>query len=141
MGHDTGADVDELLTMSRPELDRLFRASHPGEIRRGEGRGTVAPARGAKVCKAEKVFGRDGGGVRNRVTPCGIRAIRAKCYRDKSLLDGGESIDLDSSRTSLVVHWIRDEIRQIGPRLSLGIVCGGRCRILLFSLHFAGPHT
>ncbi|WP_327707005.1 hypothetical protein [Streptomyces decoyicus] len=152
MSHDTGADVDELLTLSRAELDRLFRAGHPGAIPRGEGRGTVLTARGAKVSKAVaklalllawqgKVFDRDGGGLRNRVTPFGIRAIRAKVYRDESLLDGGDCIVLDYSRTSLVAHRIRDEIRQIGPRLYLGIVYWGRRRILTFSLHFAGPHT
>ncbi|MEU9352527.1 hypothetical protein AB0D65_16425 [Streptomyces griseoloalbus] len=152
MSHDTGADVDELLTMSRPELDRLFRASHPGDVPRGEGRGTVLMARGAKASKAAatlarllawqgKVVDRDGGGLRNRVTPFGIRAIRAKVYRDESLLDGGECIVLDYSRTSLVAHWIRDEMRQIGPHLYLGVVYWGRRRILNFSLHFAGPRT
>ncbi|MGW9171203.1 hypothetical protein [Streptomyces decoyicus] len=125
MSHGTGADVDELLTMSRPELDQLLRASRPGEIRRGEGRSTVATARGAKVCRAGKVFGRDNGGLHDRVMPFGIRAIGAKGYRDKSLLDDGESNDPDCSRTSLAAHGIRDEIRQTGPSLSPGIVCGG----------------
>ncbi|WP_370417524.1 hypothetical protein AB8O64_01970 [Streptomyces sp. QH1-20] len=152
MSHDTGADVDELLTMSRSELDRLFRASPPGEIPRGEGRGTVLVARGAKLSKAVaasarllawqgKVFDRDGGGLRNKVTPFGVRAVRAKVYRDSSLLDDGECIVLDYSRTSVLAHRIRDEIRQIGPHRYLGIVYWGRHRILNFSLHFTGPRT
>ncbi|MBP2400992.1 hypothetical protein [Streptomyces syringium] len=152
MSHDTGADVDELLTMSRSELDRLFRASPPGEIPRGEGRGTVLVARGAKLSRAVaasvrllawqgKVFDRDGGGLRNKVTPLGVRAIRAKVYRDSSLLDDGECIVLDYSRSSVLAHRIRDEIRQIGPHRYLGIVYWGRRRILNFSLHFAGPRT
>ncbi|OQD57396.1 hypothetical protein BM536_005440 [Streptomyces phaeoluteigriseus] len=152
MSHGTGADIDELLTMSRPELERLFRASHPGEIPRGEGRGTVLTARGAKTSKAVaalarllawqgKVVDPDRGELRNRVTPFGIRAIRAKVYRGESLLDGGECIVLDYSRTSFVAHWIRDEIRQVGPYRYLGIVYWGRRRILNFSLYFAGAHT
>jgi hypothetical protein len=152
MSHGTGADIDELLTMSWPELERLFRASHPGEIPRGEGRGTVLTARGAKTSKAVaalarllawqgKVVDPDRGELRNRVTPFGIRAIRAKVYRGESLLDGGECIVLDYSRTSFVAHWIRDEIRQVGPYRYLGIVYWGRRRILNFSLYFAGAHA
>ncbi|MEV6780272.1 hypothetical protein [Streptomyces syringium] len=152
MSHDTGADIDELLTMSRSELDRLFRASPPGGIPRGEGRGTVLVARGAKLSKVVaasarllawqgKVFDRDGGGLRNKVTPFGVRAVRAKVYRDSSLLDDGECIVLDYSRTSVLAHRIRDEIRQIGPHRYLGIAYWGRHRFLNFSLHFTGPPT
>ncbi|MBT2608148.1 hypothetical protein J7I97_07560, partial [Streptomyces sp. ISL-87] len=145
-------DVDELLTMSRPELDRLFRASSAGDIPQGTGVGTVLLARGAKVSKVAaglarrlawqgKVFDRDGGGLRNRVTPFGVRAIRAKVYRDESRLDGGECIVLDYSRTSLLAHRIRDEIREIGPGFYLGIVYWGRRRVLNFSLSFTAPHA
>ncbi len=112
MSHDTGADVDELLTMSRPELDRLFRASHPGEIRRGEGRGTVATARGAKVCKTGKIFGRDGGGLRNRVTPFGIRAIRAKATGTRACWTAAKALSWTVpaprlSRTGYVTRFAR----------------------------------
>ncbi|MFI8193249.1 hypothetical protein ACIF8T_31490 [Streptomyces sp. NPDC085946] len=151
MSHYTGADVDELLTLSRPELDRLFRAGRPGETPRGEARGTVLAARGAKVSRSVaalarlawqgKVFDPDGAGLRNRVTPFGIPAIRARVYRDESLLDGGDCIVLDYSRTSLVAHRVRDEIRQVGPHLYLGIVYWRRRRILNFSLYSAGSHT
>ena len=66
----------------------------------------------------------------------GIRSIRAKVYKDSSWLDGNESIVLDYSRASLVAHWVRDEIRSIGPGTYLGIVYLGRARVLKFVLEF-----
>jgi hypothetical protein len=154
MSHDTWVDVDQLLAMSRPELDRLFRTSTLGDIPQGEGRGTVLLARGVKVSKVAatlarvlawqgKVFDSERDELRNRVSPFGVRAVRAKVYRGESWVDGGECTVLDYSRTSFFAHWIRDEIRQIGPGFYLGVVFWGRRRILNFSLRFvhreAGP--
>ncbi|MFG2287940.1 hypothetical protein ACGFOU_17995 [Streptomyces sp. NPDC048595] len=140
-------DMDRLLAMSRPELDQLFRTSPAGEIPRGEGRGTVLLARGTKVSRAAaalarllawqgKVFAPDGKELRNRVTPFGLRAVKAEVYRDGSRLDGAECTVLDYSRTSLLAHRIRDEIRRIGPGVYLGLVYWGRRRVLDFVLNF-----
>ncbi|MCC2274344.1 hypothetical protein LKL35_02660 [Streptomyces sp. ET3-23] len=147
MSHATEFDTDRLLAMSRPELDRLFRASQPGGIPRGKGRGTVLLGRSPKVNAVAaalvrrlawqgKVFDPVRGELRNLVTPFGIRAIRARVYRNASWSDGGECIVLDYSHTSLVAHWIRDEIRRVGNGAYLGNVYWGRRRILEFSLTF-----
>ncbi|MFE3521483.1 hypothetical protein ACFXOD_07810 [Streptomyces sp. NPDC059161] len=150
MSHGTGFDTGRLLAMSRPELDRLFLASPPGGIPRGKGIGTVLLGRGTKVSTVAatlvrrlawqgKVFDCDRGELRNMVTPFGVRAVRAKVYRDESWLDDGECIVLDYSHTSLLAHWIRDEIRCTGHGTYLGVVYWGRHRILHFGLSFRDP--
>ena len=50
-----------------------------------------------------------------RRLPFGLNAIIARVYKEPSWLDGKECIVLDYSDTSLVAHWIRDEIRAIAP--------------------------
>ncbi|GHB80872.1 hypothetical protein GCM10010347_59640 [Streptomyces cirratus] len=152
MSHDTGADVDQLMALSRPALDDLFRTSRAGEIPVGDARGTVLVGRGAVVSKLAarlarlvawkgKVFDAERGELRNRVTPLGVRAIRAKVYRGASRLDDGECTVLDYSRTSLLAHWIRDEIREIKPGVYLGIVYWGRRKVLNFALSYPGSQA
>ena len=63
--------------------------------------------------------------------------MRAKVYKDESWLDGEESIVLDYSKTSLVAHWVRDEIRVVAPGTYLGLVYWERTKILDFALEFA----
>jgi hypothetical protein len=50
----------------------------------------------------------------------GFRAIKAELYKGPSLLDGRESNIIDYSRTSLLAHAVRDEIREVAPNLYLG---------------------
>ena len=66
----------------------------------------------------------------------GINAIVAKVYKAASWLDGKECIVLDYSETSLVAHWIRDEIRLIGAGLYLGKVYWDKTRLIDFALQF-----
>ena len=137
----------DLLGKTQAELDDLFRSSPAGEVPRGEAKGTVIVDPGtelseiaAKVAHAMiwegKVFDPDGGELRNRVTPFGIEAIAAKVYKGPSWFDENESIILDYSKTSLVAHWIRDEIRQLEPGSYLGIVYWAKDRLLNFALDF-----
>jgi hypothetical protein len=65
-----------------------------------------------------------------------VRAIIAKIYKAASWLDGKECIVLDYSETSLLAHWIRDEIRLIAPRIYLGKVYWDRKRLIDFALDF-----
>jgi hypothetical protein len=51
-------------------------------------------------------------------------------------MDGKECIVLDYSETSLVARWIRDEIRQIGPKMYLGKVYWDKKRLIDFALDF-----
>jgi hypothetical protein len=140
-------DVPQLSQMSNDELDALFRSSDCGEIPRGEGDGTVLVAPGTQLESAAeklihliawqgKVFDPEKGELRNEILPLGVKSIRAKVYKDASWLDQKEAIVLDYSQTSLVAHWIRDEIREVSPGVYLGIVYWQRDKILHFVLKF-----
>lgn len=137
----------DLLGKSQAELDDLFRTSPAGEIPRGEARGTVIVDPGTELAEIAakvahsmiwqgKVFDPDNGELRNKVTPFGIKAIAAQVYKGPSWFDDNESIILDYSKTSLVAHWIRDEIRQLGAGSYLGIVYWSKDRLLNFALDF-----
>lgn len=140
-------DVDALMEMSQTELDTLFSSAPAGEIPDGEADGTaiVAPdtvftpiiARFINIFAWQgKVFDREKGVLRNRILPIGLNAIIARVYREKSWLDGKECIVLDYSDTSLVAHWIRDEIRAIAPNVYLGKVYWDDERLIDFVLEF-----
>jgi hypothetical protein len=143
-------DVDQLLELSQTELDELFRSSLAGDIPRGEGKGTILLARGETLSDIAaklahyvvwqgKVFDPDKGELVNVVSPLGIQAVRAKVYKGDSWFDGGECIVLDYTETSLIAHWIRDEIREVASGLYLGLVYWDKTRVLNFALQFPTP--
>jgi hypothetical protein len=140
-------NVDQLMQMSQAQLDDLFRNSAAGAIPAGEGKGTAIVAPGTDLSEIAarfihlvawqgKVFDPASGTLRNRILPLGIEAIIAKVYKGKSWFDEKECIVLDHSQTSLVAHWIRDEIREVSPGLYLGIVFWDKARLLNFVLVF-----
>jgi len=140
-------DVQQLLKMSQSELDALFTASPPGEVPDGEAQGMAIVAPGTTYTSdiaqivnhfawQGKTFDARHGVLRNRITMLGLNAIIARVYKGASWLDGKECIVLDYSETSLVAHWIRDEIRQIGPRMYLGKVYWDKHRLIDFCLQF-----
>lgn len=140
-------DVQKLLTMSQMQLDALFTASSAGEIPDGEAEGTAIVAPGTSfspnIAKfisnfawQGKVFDAKKGVLRNKILPLGLNAIIAKVYKADSWLDDKECIVLDYSDTSLLAHWIRDEIRQISPGVYLGKVYWGKQRLIDFALEF-----
>jgi hypothetical protein len=140
-------DVPQLLGMSQSQLDELFTKSATGEIPDGEGKGTAIVAPGTSYTQdiaqfisyfawQGKVFDAKNGVLRNRILPLGLNAIVAKVYKGQSWLDGKECIVLDYSDTSLVARWIRDEIRQIGPKMYLGKVYWDKKRLIDFALEF-----
>ena len=140
-------DVAQLLKMSQTELDDLFKASPAGPIPDGQADGTAIVAPGT-VYSPEiatfvnhfawqgKVFDAKAGYLKNRILPFGLNAIVAKVYKAPSWLDDKECIVLDYSETSLVAHWIRDEIRLIGPGFYLGRVYWGQKPLIHFCLEF-----
>lgn len=141
------SEIEKLLKMSQGELDELFTKSPAGEIPNGEANGTaiVAPGTSYSPNVAEfisnfawqgKVFDAEKGMLRNKILPFGLNAIIAKVYKGPSWLDGKECIILDYSDTSLVAHWIRDEIREIAPKRYLGKVYWGKQRLIDFVLQF-----
>jgi|SRR5271155_333494 len=141
-------DVPQLLGMSQAELDALFTASDSGPIPAGEADGTAIIAPGTTYSPEiasfikyfawqGKVFDPTSGTLKNRIGPFGLNAIIARVYKAPSWLDGKECVVLDYSETSVVAHWIRDEIRLIQPPgLYLGKVYWDRSRLIDFSLQF-----
>ena len=83
-----------------------------------------------------KVFDPEKGELRNKILPMGHKAIVAKVYKDKSWFDQKECIVLDYSKTSLLAHWIRDEIREVSPGIYLGLVYWGKKKLIHFALQF-----
>lgn len=143
-------DAQQLMKMSQAELDALFTASPTGNIPSGEGVGTAIIAAGTTYSPqiAElinifawqgKIFDPASGTLRNKILPMGINAVIAKVYKGDSWLDGKECIVLDYSETSLVAHYIRDEIREIEPGFYLGKVYFSKTHIFDFCLKFPAP--
>ena len=137
----------DLLDMSQADLDDLFKRSPAGPIPAGEGEGTVIAAPDTALADVAaklvhliawkgKVFDPARGELLNEITPFGIDAIRAKVYYDISWFDGQQAIIIDYSQTSIVAHWIRDEIRLVAPGLYLGVVFWDDTKILNFALRF-----
>lgn len=137
----------KLMTMSQTELDDLFKASPAGDIPNGEAKGTAIIAPGTRYTDEiaqmvnlfawqGKVFDAEKGLLKNKISSFGLAAIVAKVYKAPSWLDGKDCIVLDYSDTSLVAHWIRDEIRLIAPNFYLGKVYWGKSRLIDFCLQF-----
>ena len=129
---------------------RCSPAAPPAIFPKGEATGTaiVAPGTTFSPTIAEfistfawqgKVFDAEKGVLRNKILPFGLNAIIAKVYKGESWLDGKECIVLDYSETSLLAHWIRDEIRLIGPGLYLGKVYWGKAAADRFRAAVLGP--
>ena len=141
--------VKKWLSMSRDELDEVYRNSEAGNIPRGNTRGTAIVA-GSLLAKLYAAFARlfawqgkvfdifadDGtaGLLINKISFFSLTFVVAKVYRDTSWLDGKETIVIDYSTTSFFCKKIRDEIREVEPGVYLGKVWFGKTRILDFAL-------
>jgi len=143
----TITDPHEFLKMSGDQLDEMFRNSEAGNIPQGEGNGVAIIAPGTAISDEiawfvnvftwkGKVFDPVKGELRNKILPMGAKAIVAKVYKDKSWFDQKECIVLDYSKTSLVAHYIRDEIREVSPGIYLGLVYWGQKKLIHFALQF-----
>jgi len=140
-------DVPQLLKMPNADLDNLFSQSPAGDIPDGPAKGTAIIAPGTKfspeIADLINIFGWQGktfdrakGVLRNRITIFGISAIIAKVYKGASWLDNKDCVVLDYSDTSVVAHWIRDEIRLIQPDFYLGRVYWEKKPLIHFCLQF-----
>jgi hypothetical protein len=139
--------MPQLLSMSGKDLDNLFSSSPSGNIPNGEAQGTAIIAPGttysAEIASLINIFGWQGknfdaahGTLRNRILAFGLDAIVAEVYKSASLFDNKECIVLDYSKTSIVAEHIRDEIRQIGPGMYLGLVYWDTTKTIHFALQF-----
>lgn len=136
---------EALLRMAPAALDRLYRDAGLGLQPRGKVRGLpiVSPgtprgpskSRAARVVWQGKVFRDDGVTAVNRFF--GIRAIAGNLYYAPSWLDGRPSLILDYQGTSLLYGRYRDEIRQVGPSLYLGLMFARTREGVAFTRYFA----
>ena len=137
----------QLLGMSQKALDDLFMTSPAGPIPNGEAKGTAIIAPGTvfspEIAEFINVFNWQGknfdaphGVLTNRILAIGLNAIVAEVYIGPSWLDGKDCVVLDYSKTSLLAHWIRDEIRLVDQNVYLGVVYWEKTRLIDFCLEF-----
>ncbi len=142
------ATLADLTTMSQAELDDTFRNRPMGEIPDGDAQGSAIVAPGTDIelpilwfarwlAWQGKVFYRPQGYLLNKVGPFGFHLIKARVYVAPSWFDSKPAIILDYSKTSLVAHKVRDEIREVSPGTFLGIVFYGTDKTINFVLQFA----
>ena len=142
-----GYTIPQLFTLSQEQLDELFNSSATGDIPNGDAQGTAILAPGttfsAEIASIINIFAWQGksfdaahGTLTNRITAFGVHAIVAQVYKAPSLFDEKECIVLDYSKTSIFASHVRDEIRQFGPDLYLGLVYWDQKRTIHFALDF-----
>lgn len=121
--------VDQIRLMSQEQLDDTYLNATPGVIPDGESNGKAVFFPDSSIFNEPtqllaaliwqgKVFDTDDGVLVNKVF--GFRAIKAEVYYGESLLDGNESVIIDYSKTSILAHNVRDEIRLVSPNIYLG---------------------
>lgn len=143
----TGSRIDErtLLALTNTELDDVFRRAPAGSIPDGNMHGTVLAWPGTRLARPlaflvylvawqGKVVSRERLLLRNKITPLRLRLITAELSHDTSLVDDAACVLLDYSKTSLVAHMVRDEVRLVAPDLYLGVVWLWRRRVGWFTL-------
>ncbi|MDF3341166.1 hypothetical protein ACNQVK_06700 [Mycobacterium sp. 134] len=143
--------LDESLLLGYPNsaLDLLFRQSEAGPIPDGDTRGTLLAWPGTWLAKPlallvrviiwqGKVLDRREGVLRNKVTPFGLRLVKARLSIASSWVDDGDCVLIDYSTTSFLARMVRDEIRQVGPGLYLGVVWLWRKRVGWFTIRSTG---
>jgi hypothetical protein len=141
----TNVTLDDLYGMTQERLDALFKSNGAGPIPEGDTTGAAIVLPGTIWERPMAVIARHGfwqgkvfdgkkGELINKILPFGMRAIRAKVYKGLSWVDGKECIILDYSQTSLLARVIRDEIREVSPRIYLGVVFWGKAKTINFAL-------
>lgn len=145
----TALDESLLLGCPNSALDLLFRQSEAGPIPDGDTRGTLLAWPGTWLAKPlaqlvrviiwqGKVLDRREGVLRNKVTPFGLRLVKARLSIASSWVDGADCVLIDYSTTSFLARMVRDEIRQVGPGLYLGVVWLWRRRVGWFTIASTG---
>ncbi|MEE9394249.1 MAG: hypothetical protein V3W41_17255 [Planctomycetota bacterium] len=132
--------IKQWLGMSPEDLDKIYSSAKAGELPKGDTRGTAIVA-GSIFARCIAAFARcfgwqgkvfdifappDHGLLINKVSCFSLTFVVAKVYKDKSWLDGKETIVIDYSTTSFFAKAIRDEIREVEPGVYLGVVFWGQ---------------
>ena len=137
--------IDDLVKKTGPELDALYQAGTVPPIPQGRVRGRAiyypgtklaAPmAAGARVVWQGKIFDATNATAINKFF--GVRSVPGKLYQGTSWFDGAPSLILDYQDTSRIYKNYRDEIRQIGPGLYLGLMHDRRTNPPNLKMYFA----
>ncbi len=136
--------IDDLVALSGPQLDALYRQGEAGSIPAGKVRGRALypdakfpklKSDAARVAWQGKVFRPESNTAVNRFF--GARIVRGDVAYGPSWLDGQPSIILDYEQTSRIYRPYRDEIRQIGPGLYLGLMYDRRSSPPGMKMYFA----
>lgn len=141
----TPLDESALLGYRNSELDMLFRQAEAGPIPDGDTQGTLLAWPGTWVAAPlarlvrvliwqGKVLDRREGMLRNKLTPFGLRLVKARLSVTASWVDSADCVLIDYSKTSILARMVRDEIRLIGPGLYLGVVWLWRKRVGWFTI-------
>ncbi len=121
--------LDDLVPLTGPQLEALYRQGQAGAIPTGKvrGRALYPDARfpklrsdAARLAWQGKVFRPESSTAVNRFF--GLRVIEGNVAHGPSWLDGQPSIILDYEGTSRLYGPYRDEIRQVAPGLYLGLM-------------------
>jgi len=144
-GHDPVRAIDELLAMNCAELEAVYRQGTVCGIPPGRVRGTVfldpgrrrnaRLARATRVVWQGKVIHATGTAAVNRFF--GLPLVRAQVCEGASWLDGAPALILDYSRSSIIYANYRDEIRQVGPKVYLGLMYARTAPRPTLRLYFA----
>lgn len=134
----------DLSGLSAAQLEGLYRRGTVGPVPAGRVRGLAlypdsrfprAKSRAARVAWQGKVFDATSGTATNRFF--GLPIIKGNVYSGQSWLDGGAALILDYQDTSKVYGSYRDEIRQVGPGLYLGLMYDRSTNPPGFKMYFA----
>lgn len=141
----TPVTLETLRSMGPAEIEAVYRAGTAAAIPAGRVRGTalIAPgtrrarllSRGAKLVWQGKVIAPDQSTAVNRFF--GVKMIRGRLYQAPSWLDGAPALILDYAGTSRIYARNRDEIRQVGPGLFLGLMYDRTAEPPRLSMYFA----
>lgn len=122
----TVRNANDLVRLSRANLEAVYRVSDVGTIPMGSTRGraifnpgsriTMPASRVTRILWQGKYFKDDM--MVNRVL--GVRAIDARAFVGDSWLDGKPSFILDYYETTKLFRDVRDEVREVSPGLYLG---------------------
>jgi hypothetical protein len=137
--------LDQLVRMSRCELDQLYRNSRPGPLPEGKVRGRVILFPGTALARPTSRFSRllwqgkviDGANGRASNKFFGVKFIKGNLGCGPSWMDGRPATILDYSETSYLYANYRDEIRQVGPGLFLGAMYSRTSPEPTFMMYFA----
>lgn len=137
--------INQLYQMEPSSLDYIYQSGTATSIPAGKVKGRVLMFPGTKLARPAskvarllwqgKIFKNDEAMAVNRFF--GMRVIKGRVYQGRSWLDGGPSLILDYKETSRLYASYRDEIREVGPGIYLGLMYSRTQPDPTFKMYFA----